>query len=182
MRRMLVLAQLMPLVTLVIGFARLSAIGEMAAAASKPYRFVGGTVTERDAFAEAYEGYIEIDFELPSPLQIEFTAQLEECDGHDGIYTYQDHTILFCRVSDQDWVALPRLMMHELGHAWDDLNMTDARRSTYMSQSDLEASRTWLDRDLSHDERPGERLANTVAGLVQGLIDRERFDTLTGAG
>ena len=97
---MLVLAQLMPLVTLVIGFAKLSAI--------------------------------------------EFTTQLEECDGHEGIYTYREHTILFCRVSDQDWVALPRLMMHELGHAWDDLNMTDARRYTYMSQSDLEAPRPGL--------------------------------------
>lgn len=182
MRRVLVLAQFVPLLTLVIGVARLSAILEMAAAQSEPYRFVGGTGVERQAFADAYEGFIEAGLELPSPLRVEFSDQLEDCDGHAGIYTYREHTILFCRVSDQDWVALRRVILHELGHAWDDLNMTEARRNAYVSQVDLPEPSAWLDPNLSHDERSGEKLANTVAGLVRGLIDRARFDTLTGAG
>jgi hypothetical protein len=51
-----------------------------------------------------------------------------------------------------------------------------------VSQLHLEEPSIWLDRSLSHDARPGEKLADTVAGLVPVLIDRERFDTLTGAG
>lgn len=35
---------------------------------------------------------------------------------------------------------------------------------------------------VSSPPRVGEKLAGTVSALPQGLIDRERFDTSTGAG
>lgn len=68
--------------------------------------------------------------------------------------------------------------MHELGHAWDDHNMTVANRKHYTAK--IGKSGDWLDERLSHDERPGERFAGTVTALVRRMIDRERFDALIG--
>jgi hypothetical protein len=142
------------------------------------YYFVGGTEVERDMFREVHERFVEVGLELPAMLRIEFTDDIPACKGFEGLYVHTTQTVRFCRESADDWYALRGLIMHELGHAWDNQNLTEENRDFYMSRYGDEAG--WLDRDLEHDQRPGERLANTVAGVAQGLISLERLALLTG--
>ncbi len=142
------------------------------------FYFVGGTEVEREMFEEVHRGYDEAGLALPKMLRIEFTDDIPACKGYEGLYIHTSQTIRFCRESADDWYALRKLIMHELGHAWDNQNLSDENRAFYMA-SHGEATR-WLDRDLPHDQRPGEKLANAVAGVVQGLISLDRLAILTG--
>jgi hypothetical protein len=150
-------------------------------AAQRPsltYTITGAKPMETGLFEAAYEDYHVAGLELPAPLLVEFTDRAERCDGHPAIYTYRARTILFCRPADGEWPALQGLILHELGHVWDDSAMTDQTRRAYMCSFDFDEATTWLDPDQPHDRRPGELFANTVTALVRGLIDRPHFDSL----
>jgi hypothetical protein len=142
------------------------------------YEITGGTEVEREQFEEVHHRYLDAGMTLPAHLTVVFTDDLPSCRGYKGLYIFTTDTIRFCKKSDEDWVVLGKLIMHELGHAWDDANMTEERRSAFLRH--LESTAEWLDGDLPHNERPGERLAAVVAGVVQGLISSERLAAITG--
>lgn len=142
------------------------------------FYFVGGTEVERDMFEEVHRRFDEVGLALPSMLRVEFTDALPACKGYDGLYIHTVQTIRFCRESAEYWTGLRRLIMHELGHAWDNQNLTDENRAFYM-KGHGDATR-WLDHDLPHDERPGEKLADAVAGVAQDVLSLERLALLTG--
>ncbi len=143
------------------------------------YIVLGESRAEFEVIAEVSSEFREVDLELPGQLIVHFTAKPRDCGEYSGIYVYGKAKVTLCRPHAQDWKGLHKLVRHELGHAWDDHNMTDGMRSHYMSK--IGKTGKWLDMERPHDDRPGERFANTVAGLLQGLIDRERFDQLIGA-
>jgi len=142
------------------------------------FYFVGGTEVERETFEKAHRRYVDAGLILPRMLRIEFTDDIPACRGYDGLYIHTSQTIRFCRASAEDWYALPKLILHELGHAWDNQNLTEENRRFFMEK--YGKTTRWLDRDLPHDQRPGEKLANAVAGVVQGLISPERLQLITG--
>ena len=149
---------------------------------NSPYSIVGATEAEREVFAEIHQRYVEAGLELPSPIRVEFSEGTDICGEHRGRYVYDSHTIHFCRRAGEDWGSLPKLVIHELAHAWDDHNMTHETRSAYMSHFEIPESITWLDPGIPHDQRPGEMLAGTVGGVLQGIVDRARLDTMLGHG
>jgi hypothetical protein len=145
---------------------------------SAAYAIAGANQMETEMFEAAYEDFQSAGLDLLTPLLVEFTDQAVSCDGHPAIYTYRARTILFCRPGDGQWTALRRLILHELGHSWDDGVMTEETRRAYMCSFDFDESTSWLDPDLPHDRRPGEMFANTVTALVRGMMDRAHFDSL----
>ena len=139
---------------------------------------VGATSAELAMLTEVSQKFERVDLHLSPDLQVEFSPEPADCGEYDGTYVYKRDKVTFCRPSDKKWKALKRLAIHELGHAWDDHNMTDANRRHYTAK--IGKSGGWLDERLAHDDRPGERFAGTVTALVQGMIDRERFDAMIG--
>jgi hypothetical protein len=145
------------------------------------YGISGATPAERDLFDEVHKDFVAAGLELPASLSVEFTDRAEDCGGHPAIYIYGADAIVFCRPAEGEWKALRRLIIHELGHVWDDLAMTEAGRRAYMCSFGFDESTEWLEPGLAHDRRPGEMFANTVGGLVRGFMDRDRFDARIGA-
>jgi len=143
------------------------------------YAIVGATATERQIVEEIQDRYTTEGLELPD-LRVTFTDQDEPCRGYDGYYIYGQALVTFCRPADEGWRALGKLVTHEFAHAWDDHKMTEKSRVHYMSAIGVDPSTAWLDPDLPHHQRPGERFTGTVSGLLRGLIDAERFHGLIG--
>lgn len=152
----------------------------MTGSPANQYSISGATTAEQELFVETHDRFVDAGLHLPEPIQVVFADGRESCDSHPAVYTYQKQTISFCRAPNQDWGNLSKLIVHELAHAWDDHNMTDATRRAYMTHLEFPDTATWLDPALPHDDRPGEMFARTLSGMVQGLIDRERLDELIG--
>ncbi len=177
MRRVLAHPISIPLLILVLSAQPANHDVEMSVAHDHFY-FVGGTEVERDMFEEVHRRFEEAGLVLPPMLRVEFTDDIPACKGFEGLYVHTSQTVRFCRESPDDWYALRKLIMHELGHAWDFQNLSEANRDFYMKSYGETVG--WLDRDVPHDQRPGERLADAVAGVAQGLISLERLALLTG--
>lgn len=137
-------------------------------------------MAEQELFVEVHARFADAGLTLPAPLQIEFAEERDPCGGHPAVYAYQEHAISFCRPSNRDWTDLRKLITHELAHAWDDKNMTEEMRNAYMAHFEYGDSVTWLDPDLPHDQRPGEKFTGTISAVVQGLIDLDRLEVVTG--
>jgi hypothetical protein len=152
--------------------------------ATQPYvsepLLVGATPIEEEMFEEALDDYEDAGLVLPHPMEVEFTDRAESCAGHPALYIYSAHDVAFCRPAVGEWMALRRLILHELGHAWDDLWMTDEKRVSYMCSLDIDPSIHWLEPGLAHEQRPGEIFANTVGALVRGIISQDRFRQMIG--
>lgn len=142
------------------------------------YSVVGATNSELEVIAAVSEEFRDADMELPRKLVVVFSEKPDDCFGYAGIYAFGKARVTFCRPQGRDWRTLRKLVRHELGHAWDDHNMTDGMRRHYMSKIGKKGK--WLDESVPHDQRAGERFANTVAGLIQGTLDRDRFEELIG--
>ncbi len=139
---------------------------------------VGASSSELELLAGVSLEFATADLEMSPELRVQISSRPADCGEYEGTYAYRKHKITLCRPPAREWDALKRLARHELGHAWDDHNMTDAKRRHYTAKIGM--SGEWLDDRLPHDDRPGERFAGTVAALAQGMIDRERFDALIG--
>ncbi len=142
------------------------------------YEIVGGTEVERDLFEKAHASFLAAGLQLPETIAVEFTDDLSSCRGYEGFYVYGEATVTLCRQDAETWTGLRKLILHELGHAWDDRNLTPSRRDAYQSHLGLDGE--WLDERVPHDQRPGERLANSVAGVTQGVLSLARLEQITG--
>jgi hypothetical protein len=116
-----------------------------------------------------------VDLEVPD-VEIAFHPSSEDCGWNDGRYRSDGHTRLvdIC-VPDHGTFASDlhrrRTLVHELAHAWDDVNLTDDDRSSLLSVVGGDA---WYDTDVDWGARGAERFAETI---VWGLYDQRRRPT-----
>lgn len=146
-----------------------SATAPLPAPATTPERL---SAVERDAVRWAVGRFESADLELPA-VAISFSADSDDCNGEQGVYRRRSgaHSIVVC-VPDRDGAAIDhrrrRTLLHELAHAWDHTNLTDADRRHL--QQHLGAD-DWYAADRQWEERPVEQLAET---LTWGLFDQPR--------
>lgn len=115
-------------------------------------------------------------------LEIRFVDRRDSCQGHMGLFETapQPWRITIC--SEASF-----LYEHELAHAWEHANLTDAERMAFM---EVRGRSTWSDPDVPWSERGVEDVAFVVqrglAGLLPPILhdeDRallEAFELLTG--
>jgi hypothetical protein len=132
---------------------------------------------------DAMDRFEAAGLELP-PLRIFAHADKRGCEGHLGIYGQygQRDRIDLC-------THVEFYILHELGHAWEQHNVTDDVRAAILEETGLTV---WHDRDLPWLDSGAEIAANTIAfGLLDLPMDEaetaaftpqlERFRLLTGA-
>ena len=120
----------------------------------------GGTHPERTAVFEALDRFSVLPG-LP-PLEIRI-HEGDGCRGHSGLFRTgtERWQIDICEVT-------PWVILHELGHAWTALHLTDQQRLEYSRRWGLES---WHDPDTPWRLRGAERAADTIAwGLLEELV------------
>ncbi|MFQ5554655.1 MAG: hypothetical protein ACE5GC_04695 [Acidimicrobiia bacterium] len=88
------------------------------------------------------------------------------CRGRVGLYYMSSRSLHMCRLDKNT-------MLHELAHAWDYDNLTDADRVAFMAHRGLTA---WNDHDEAWEHRGAEHLAEV---MVWALIDHDVTVTWT---
>jgi len=104
--------------------------------------------------------YAEEGLQLPEVTLIVHPS-LEPCSGRVGRYNERTNELVLCRI-DRETV------LHELAHAWIDLNLDRADRARFVELRDLD---DWNDRSQEWAERGFEQAAEI---LVWALSDRDR--------
>ena len=126
---------------------------------------IGATESDFNNVTWAIERYAAADLELP-PMIIEFHDDDSGCRGHDGLFRGGERPVEIHVCTRNRYIVL-----HEMAHAWDHHNLTDAARQEFMELRDLE---TWGDHDVPWRDRGVEALAQTI---TWGL-----YDTAIGDG
>ncbi len=132
--------------------------------------FHGATPVEEERMLRAIGRYEDLGLELPS-LDIHFASDCQERFGAWGRFQHDSGT---------PWridVCTTSVYLHELAHAWDLWNLTDAERRMFVEVRGLEA---WQGDDVPWDERGIEDLAILVARVVgQGVENYRSEDRLS---
>jgi hypothetical protein len=143
----------------------------------------GGSVTDRARMRLAIRRFNDAGLELPS-LQIAFRAPSdEECHGALGYFSTSKDIWQISICSE-----IESVYEHELAHAWERANLTDAQRRRYTAFRGLP---TWSDKDYAWNQRGVEDAAFVIqhglAGLplppalgVEAKSRLEGFEMLTG--
>ena len=121
----------------------------------------GGTHQERTAVLDALDRFSALPKELP-PLDIKIPGE-SGCLGHSGLFrTGTDRRqIELCEVTM--WVIL-----HEMGHGWTALHLTQQQRLQFTKHWGLE---TWNDAGTTWRVRGAEDAADTIAwGLLEERV------------
>jgi hypothetical protein len=116
--------------------------------------------------------YADAGLELPDVTFMIFDS-LQQCDGRVGRYDALSNILWMCQL-DSD------TMLHELAHAWVDLNLTEADHSDFVALRNLDS---WNDRSQLWKTRGTEQAAEvlvwalsdldkTVAWVEDGIADR----------
>lgn len=132
--------------------------------------FHGATESQAERMAWAIDRFERLGLELPS-LDIHFANDCQERFGAWGRFQHE---------SGPPWridVCTTAAYLHELAHAWDRWNLTDAERRMYLELRGLEM---WRGDDVPWDERGTEDLAILVARVVgQGVNNYRSEDRLS---
>jgi hypothetical protein len=132
--------------------------------------FHGATEAQAERMAWAIDRFEGLGLELPS-LDIHFASDCQERFGAWGGFQHESGT---------PWridVCTTAVYLHELAHAWDRWNLTDAERRMYLELRGLEL---WRGDDVPWDERGIEDLAILVARVVgQGVNNYRSEDRLS---
>ncbi len=99
----------------------------------------------------------EQGLQLPD-LRIEFLHDIRYCNGHLGLYYELELRLRMCSLDK-------KTMLHELAHAWANLNLSDEEKAAFSSSRDLR----WNDRSDAWRERGTEHAAEIIAW---GLADQ----------
>lgn len=126
----------------------------------------GGTSFQRELVARALERYATAGLELPL-LQVHLHNDPEECNGNRGSFSSGSTPWSITVCTEDELVYL-----HEIGHAWAELNLSEAERSDYVARRGLES---WNDPETAWGDRGSEDAANTLAW---GLVDDPIVDML----
>lgn len=130
----------------------------------------GATLDEADRMQWAIDRFLDSGLDLPS-LDIHFAQDCQERFGAWGSIQWGSTTPW--RVE----VCTTGVYLHELAHAWDRWNLTDADRRMYLDLRGLDA---WQGRDLTWVQRGEEDLAWLVARILGRGVNRYRSkDTQT---
>lgn len=110
---------------------------------------------------EALRAFEEAGLELPD-LEIRFFTDDETCGAEHGRF-YPSEDIWRIHICPTEVDAVYE---HELAHAWELANVTDAQRREFMQMRGYES---WSDRELPWDERGVEGAASVIERGVAGL-------------
>ena len=137
---------------------------------SPRFLFNGATQDEADKMQWAIDRFLDSGLDLPS-LDIRFAQDCQERFGAWGRIQWGSTT---------PWrmeVCATGVYLHELAHAWDRWNLTDADRRLFL---DLRGLDVWQGRDIPWAERGQEDLAWLVARILGRGVDNYRSkDTRT---
>lgn len=114
---------------------------------------VVGTGRQEVEVREAMHLFEGAGLRLP-PLEVHFSDDLDDCQGHYGLF--QRHRTPFRIIVCSE---LSFVLPHELAHAWEAANLTDAQRADYMTARDLT---TWNDPSTEWVQRAVEDLAFVI--------------------
>lgn len=112
---------------------------------------VGGTSEHRRRMNEAIQRFISSGLHLP-PLTVELGSGPAECSGHHGVFRSRTMTISICSTVES-------VYEHELAHAWERTNLTDALRTAFMT---LRGYDVWSDPEVPWNERGAEGAAFVI--------------------
>jgi hypothetical protein len=120
----------------------------------------GGTITERARMDLALERFENEGLALP-PLRIEFPTSPVKCDGGLGYFTPSEDVwrITICS-------QINSVYEHELAHAWERANLTDAQRRRFTVFRGLP---TWSDESYDWNQRGVESVAFVIQQGLAGL-------------
>jgi hypothetical protein len=139
--------------------APLSVPGGSGAEEIPPLTIKGGIPSERARLELAIQRFADEGLELP-PLSIEFRAP-GECPGGFGSFTSSTPLWRITICSQLDWVY-----EHELAHAWERANLTDAQRQRFTVFRGLP---TWSGQDYDWNQRGVEAAAFVIQQGLAGL-------------
>ena len=147
-----------------------------AAASEIPAVDIRGADQEQTSRIEkALDRFDEAGLDLP-PLIIEIHDSEESCDGHGGLFVPSSDVSRVELCSPETFILL-----HELGHAWESISMTDPEREAFVELAELPS---WDDRSTAWKDRGREVVANTIAtGLAYRELsgpDLRQFETQLG--
>ena len=122
----------------------------------------GGTEGQQALLAWAVKQYEKAGLDLPV-LQFHLAGNEAECGGNSGLFVLGSTPGRIILCSEERLVFL-----HEIGHAWAEYNLTDAKQIEYAEQRGMES---WNHPDTPWRARGSEDAANTLAwGLVDDPI------------
>lgn len=121
---------------------------------SKRLTLVGHTAEQSELVHELLGRFDAAGLDLP-PLTITFYESLDDCGGVGGLHGPVGE-ITVC-------MPTRRMVAHEIAHAWEALNLTDAEREEYQRLWDAP---TWGSHEFEWQDRAIELAANTVAFAV----------------
>jgi hypothetical protein len=102
-------------------------------------------------------------------IEVEFFADTLECHGHKGLYLSRTRTLRMCSMDK-------KTMLHELAHAWGNLNLTDAQRERFAKLRGLEV---WNSSEHNWEERATEHAAEIIAWALMDQPTHFRYVTET---
>jgi len=129
------------------------------------FEFEGGTDAQVAKMQRAIDRFGDLGLELPS-LETQFAEGCRERFGAWG-------RIRFDTTPWHIEVCTTAVFSHELAHAWDRWNLTDAERRAYMDVRGLEA---WQGADIPWKERGEEDLAILVSRVVSQGVNNYRSE------
>jgi hypothetical protein len=100
-------------------------------------------------------------------IEFEFFPTTLDCEGHMGYYLHASRTLRMCSMSKST-------LLHELAHAWANINLSRAERASFASYRGLNA---WNDDGDVWKERGTEHAAEIIAWALMDEADHVRFTT-----
>jgi len=134
-----------------------------------------GTAEQLALVEDALGSFADAGMALPD-LMIRFWDDRESCDGYLGVFRTATWAIDICS-------ELPFVLPHEMGHAWERANLSDASRDTYMATYGFEF---WQEGTTVRNEQAIEDVAFVIQLVILGggrsgrsNVD-QAFDLLVG--
>jgi hypothetical protein len=105
---------------------------------------------------------------LPLPnIRFEFFPTTADCGGHEGYYLHETPTLRMCSLSKST-------LLHELAHAWANLNLSQDERESFADYRGLDA---WNDVEDAWKQRGTEHAAEIISWALLDEADHVRFTT-----
>ena len=129
------------------------------------------TGTQQDLLEFGLSRFAEHGLALPT-IHVEFRPTVADCKGHKGMYTHQNRTVRMCTLDKTT-------MLHELSHAWANLNLSDIERAAFAAHRGLAA---WNDQADPWHDRGTEHAAEIVAWALTDQPNAIRFTFVSEDG